>query len=236
MCKLGLHISSAGGTWWVCMWRPVGGILAGGVCICVCVCVYTDCVSVRMDLWVCVPLPLVFLTSKTLTSSEKGSYYPQLIITDQNNNFRFPLKKEYFVLITVVARTNIIVHGLWKISTISEPLSLPSSLCLKFSTSLYLFSPSFHEGPSARARESTPPRSRAACSDPAPVFEPPHIQTEAFKHSPAAVAQQEAQWACVMSSVSAISTWMRFHYFVKGKRTGINKPDKEDIFCILSSV
>ena len=74
--------------------------------------------------------------------------------------------------------------------------------------------------------------SRAACSDPALVLEPTHIQTEAFKHSPAVATQQEAQWTFVTSSVSAISTRMRFHYFVKGKRTRINKPNKEDIFSI----
>lgn len=50
------------------MWRLVKGILAEGGCGCLCA--WTDCVS--MDLWVCVLLPLVFLTGKTLTSSEKG--------------------------------------------------------------------------------------------------------------------------------------------------------------------
>lgn len=82
-CELRLRISSAGGAWWVCVREDW---LAGywqGVYVSVC----TGCVSMRIDFWVCVPLPLVSLLRKTLTSSRKGTYYPQPI-TAQKNNFK----------------------------------------------------------------------------------------------------------------------------------------------------
>lgn len=233
MCKLGLHISSAAGTSWVCMCTMVGGILARG-CVCVFVCLHR--LRVRMYLWVCIPLPLVFLTSKTLTSSERGSYHPQPVIIQKY--FKSLLKREYCALITAAAGSNIIAYRVWK-SQQHRHLQPPLLIFYVWNSSrprllsyLSISSPVFLSGLIRASEKRAAPRSRAVCSDPALVLEPTRIQTEAFKNSPAVATQQEAQWVCVTSSVSAISTWMRFHYLVKGKRTGISKPNKEDIFCI----
>lgn len=83
----------------------------GRVCVFVCVCLYRLCVRS----WVCVPLPLVFLLSKTLTSSEKGTYYLQPIIIQ--NYFKSLSKRAYSVLIIVAVSSNINVIRIQKNST-----------------------------------------------------------------------------------------------------------------------
>ncbi len=116
-----------------------------------------------MDLWVCIPLPLVFLTSKTLTSSEKGTHYPQPIII-QNHYFKSLLKREYSVLIIVVTGSNIIVCSVWKSQrrrNLQPPLltlyvwnsSLPACCHIWVS----LLQPSY-QGSSERARSERPPK------------------------------------------------------------------------------
>lgn len=148
---------------------------------------------------------------------------------------------EYSVLITVAAGSSIIVCSIWKSQQHRKPSassshSLPSEIPPppRLLSYLSISSPVFLSG-LIRASEK-PPRSRAACSDPALVLQPTHIQTEAFKYSPAVATQQEAQWVCIMSFVSAVSTRVRFHYFVKGKRTGINKLQQRGHFLYLPSV
>lgn len=88
-------------------WRDIGR-----VCVCMCVCLHRLCV--RMDLWVCIPLPLVFLVRKTLTSSERGTYYlrehhhPKLqfhIFIEKGTILRWLLWQE---------PQNVIVFSVWK--------------------------------------------------------------------------------------------------------------------------
>lgn len=140
MCELGLHISSAGGTRGVCTCRALGGILAG----CVCVCVFLHRLCVRMDQWVCVPLPLVFLESKTLTSSEKGTFHPLPIIIQL---FQVSFKRGIFyadyrrnklkhncvrhLKILTAPRPPLLILSVWKSflpACISPPPLLPSEL------------------------------------------------------------------------------------------------------------
>lgn len=169
--------------WLAGYWQGVG------VCACVCVCLHR--LPVRMYLWMCIPLPLVFLTSKTLTSSERGSYHPQPVII--RNYFKSLLKGGYSVLITAAAAVNIIARGVWKSQRRRhlQPVSdVPLGLACRH-TGVSLLQSSY-QGSSERAR-SEGARSRTACSDPALVLEPAHIQTDAFKNSPAVATQQEAQ-------------------------------------------
>lgn len=199
------------------------------------VCLYRLCV--RIDLWVCVPLPLVPLMSKTLTSSEKRHIIsPQPIIT-QNYYFKSLLKMGRFCADYCSSRLEHNCIQCLKVLVTPKPSASSShALCLKILLCLpvVIFEYLFSRLP-IRAHQSEQERaawSRAACSDPALVLEPTHIQTEAFKHSPAVAAQQEAQWTCVTSSVSVISTRMHFHYFVKGKRTGINNSTTKRAFSL----
>ncbi len=85
----------------------------------VCVFVRLQRLCVRTDLWVCIPLPLVFLTSKTLTSSGKDTLHPRLIIIIQN----------YFFCVDY---SSIIVRDVWK-SQQHRNLHPPSPhiLCLR---------------------------------------------------------------------------------------------------------
>lgn len=156
MCELGLHISSAGGTRGVCTCRALGGILAG----CVCVCVFLHRLCVRMDQWVCVPLPLVFLKSKTLTSSEKGTFHPLPIIIQL---FQVSFKRGIFY---ADYRRNKLKHNCvrhLKILTAPRPPLLILSVwksflpaCCRIWVSLLLLS--YHQSSSERVWKRDPPK------------------------------------------------------------------------------
>lgn len=156
MCELGLHISSAGGTRGVCTCRALGGILA----VCVCVCVFLHRLCVRMDQWVCVPLPLVFLESKTLTSSEKGTFHPLPIIIQL---FQVSFKRGIFY---ADYRRNKLKHNCvrhLKILTAPRPPLLILSVwksflpaCCRIWVSLLLLS--YHQSSSERVWKRDPPK------------------------------------------------------------------------------
>lgn len=239
MCKLGLHISSAAGTSWVRMCTMVGGILARGGCACVCLCLHR--LPVRMYLWMCIPLPLVFLTSKTLTSSERGSYHPQPVIIQ--NYFKSLLKGGYSALITAAAALSIIARRhecenlntadtfslLFSYSVSDVPLGLA---CRHTGVSLLQSS---YQGSSERARSEGAPKQGGVLW--------PSSRTRAGSYSDRGFQKLTCRGHtargtidCVTSSSLSISTWMRFHYLAKGTRTRISKAKKKRYFLYLSSV
>lgn len=123
--KLGLHISSAAGTWWVCMCRLVGGILAWGVCVCLhrlcedwLVSVYPTPPSVSDE-----QNTYVIWKRHTLSPAH---HHPKLL-------FQISFEKGIFSADYCSSRLQHNCVQRLKISTISKPSASSShALCLKF--------------------------------------------------------------------------------------------------------
>lgn len=94
-----------------------------------CVCVWLHRLCVRMYLWVCISLPLVFLTSKTVTSSENSRIFSPVMI---QNYIKSLLEKEYSVLITAATGSSIITRRVWKSLTPNPWDSSSQILYMKF--------------------------------------------------------------------------------------------------------
>lgn len=171
-----------------------------------CVCVWLHRLCVRMYLWVCISLPLVFLTSKTVTSSEKSRIFSPVML---QNYITSLLEKEYSVLITAATGSNIITRVkisdaktlrlLFSYSVYEIPLGL--ARC-DIRISLVWFS---YQGSSERARGEQHPK-RAACSDPALTLE--STQTQRLSKTYLLWPHSERHIWCFFTNA--------FHYLGKG--------------------
>lgn len=177
MCKLGLHISSAAGTPWVCACAQWSAGYWHGVFVCL------HRLCVRMYLWVCIPLPLVFLMSKTLTSSEKrlisspARYHPKL--------FQISFERGIFCADYCSGRLEHNCMQSVKISTTQTPSASSSHIRrLKFLACSCIWVSllwSAYQGSSEWARSEQPPKQGNVLWPNARTREPTHIQTEALK-------------------------------------------------------
>lgn len=216
--------------WLAGYWQGVGVRASVSVCVCL------HRLPVRMYLWMCIPLPLVFLTSRTLTSSERGSYHPQPVIIQ--NYFKSLLKGGYSALITAAA--NIIARRVWKSHRrhLQPPLFI---FCVwrssrpRLSSHWSISSPVLLSG-LIRASEKRGRPKQDGVLWPSSRTRAGSYSDRGFQKLTCRGHTARGTIDCVTSSSLAISTWMRFHYLAKGTRARIGNAKKKRYFLYLSSV
>lgn len=224
MRKLGLHLSSAAGTLWVCTGTAFGGILGKGVRVCVCV-YYVPSQTACEDVLVSVQPtpPSVCVEQNTYVIQKMSHIIPSPLSFKSISNLFF--KQEYSVLIAAPGRS-LIACKVWKSQKhrhLQPPLLMLHVWKFLSASPVVIFEYLF-SAPPIRAHQSeweasSPPRCRAVCSDPALLYSDRGFQKLTCRG-------HTTQGTMGLRHISCLdySTWMRFHYLGKKENNG----DKQD--------